>query len=126
MLATPLGCQFEVDRGPDWLLVKLEKFKKGSSGSAQLADCLWQLLEQNFTHRLVLDLNEIAAIDSSMMGELPRLYQRIREHDGVLRLCGLSPRNRRALQACSLADRLPAFGSREEAVMGGRDLCHPK
>ena len=100
--------------------------QKGSSGSSQLAECLWQLLEQNFTHRLVLDLNEIAAVDSSLMGELTRLYKRIREHDGVLRLCGLSPRNRRALQASSLEDRLPAFGSREEAVMGGRDLCHPK
>ena len=61
MLATAPGCQFEVDRGPDWLLVRLRKLEADCSGLSRLADHMWQLLEQHFTYRLVLELDNCRA-----------------------------------------------------------------
>ena len=126
MLATAPGCQFEVDRGPDWLLVRLRKLEADCSGLSRLADHMWQLLEQHFTYRLVLEMDEIAVLDSTLIAQLIQLYKRISEHDGVLRLCGLSAYNRRVLHTCALDDRFPSYNSREEAVMGGCDPCHPR
>jgi anti-anti-sigma factor len=123
MLAVAPGCQFEVDRGPDWLLVKLRKVEADGPGSQQLAEQMWRLLQQHFTYRLVLELDQIAVLNSTLIAQLIQLYQRIREHDGVLRLCGLSPYNRRVLHNCALDDRFPSYDSREEAVMGG---CGPR
>ena len=42
-------------------------------------------------------MDEIAVLDSTLIAQLIQLYKRIREHDGVLRLCGLSAYNRRVL-----------------------------
>ena len=125
MLATA-GCHLEVDRGPDWLLVKVLALDEDRSASPQLADRIWQLLEQHFTYRVVLEMDQIATLDSHAIEQLIQLYQRISEHNGVLRLCGLSPQNRRALQACAMDDHLRSYDSREEAVMGCCDPRRPK
>ena len=62
MLATAAGCQFEVDRGPDWLLVRVRRLEDEASTSAQFAECLWQLLEQHFTYRLMLELDQVVLL----------------------------------------------------------------
>jgi hypothetical protein len=46
------------------------------------------------------------------------LDKRIREHDGLLRLCGLSSFNQRVLRLHGLDLRFPTYGDLEEAVMG--------
>ena len=38
MLATSAGCQFEVDRGPDWLLVRVQRLEDEASTSAHFAE----------------------------------------------------------------------------------------
>jgi anti-anti-sigma factor len=123
MLATVADCQFDVERGPDWLLVKVPKLDADPAAPRQLAERLWDLLQQHFTYRLVLELDQIAVLSSTLIAQLIQLSTRIREHDGVLRLCGLSPYNRHVLHTCALEDRFPAYDSREEAVMGS---CHPR
>ena len=42
-----------VDRGPDWLFVRLHD---DSQPSDNLADRLWQLMEKHFVYRLVLEM----------------------------------------------------------------------
>ncbi len=119
MFATAPGCELDVERGPDWLLVKVRSLEFDPANPPLLAEQLWCLAQQHFTYRLVLELDRIKVLNSYLIGQLIQLYKRIREHDGVLRLCGLSPYNRRVLHACALDDRFPAYESREDAVMGG-------
>jgi anti-anti-sigma regulatory factor len=125
MLATAPGCDFEVQRGPDWLIVRVRNLDPHES-DIPLADLLWSIMQQHFAHRLVLELDEVETLSRKMIGELLWLYRRIEEHDGVLRLCGLSARNRELLNACRMGDRLPPYEDRQEAVMGRPHFLPPR
>ena len=118
MSATIAGCQFDVDRGPDWLMIKVRRSKEDPLVYEPMGERLWHLLEQHFTYRLVLEMDQAAALTSEIIAQLIRLQKRIDEHGGTLRLCGLSPHNQRVLRTCALEDRLPAYESREQAVRG--------
>ena len=121
MLANAPGCEFDVERGPDWLMVRVRNIDLAEPASPSLAERLWCLLQQHFTYRMVLELDEVRLLNSPLIGQLIQLYRRIKEHDGVLRLCGLSASNRQVLHACRLDDRLLPYQDRQEALMG----CHP-
>jgi anti-anti-sigma factor len=118
MLAVLSGCDLDVERGPDWLLVRVKKLDAGESACPPLAEQIWHLMEQHFTHRLVLELDQVPMLGSKVIGELIQLYRLIAEHDGVMRLCSLSPYNREALHQCRLDERLPAYEDPREAVLG--------
>jgi anti-anti-sigma factor len=126
MLATVDRCELEVERGPDWLLIRVQSLAADPSSPPPLAARVWALAQQHFTYRLVLELDRIKVLDSCLIGQLIQLDRWIRQHDGTLRLCGLSPYNRRILHNCSLADRFPAYENREEAVMGSWDPRLPR
>ncbi|MBN1395745.1 MAG: STAS domain-containing protein [Pirellulales bacterium] len=118
MLAVATECDFEIQRGPDWLLVRLKNIEPSQTDSPPLTERLWALLEQHFTYRLVLELDEVPLLSSALVEQLFLLYHRIKEKDGVMRLCGLSPYNRRVLHACRLDERLHPYRDRQEAVLG--------
>jgi len=122
MLAVTPGWELEVERGPDWLLVKVKNLDEFSS-DPPLADSVWELLERHFIYRVVLELDEVSFLNSHLIGQLVRLYKLIRQHDGVMRICGLSPYNLDVLRTCRLQDRFLPYRDREEAVMGG---CSPR
>jgi anti-anti-sigma factor len=126
MFAAAADCQLEVERGPEWLLVRVRQLERPLAGSAPLAEQLWGLLQQHFTYRLVLELDQIPVLDSQLIGQLILLSKRLEDRDGVLRLCGLTPYNRRVLHQCALEDRFPAFDSRHEAVLGDSDPRLPR
>jgi anti-anti-sigma factor len=112
------GYELDVERGPDWLLVRIRCLDPAACVEPGLAEHLWQLLQQHFTYRLVLELNEVEVLSSHLVGQLIDLYRRIEQHEGVLRLCGLSPYSRQVLHACRLDEQLPPYADREDAVMG--------
>lgn len=112
------GWELDVRRGPGWLLVKVRRPVADPPPAPSLADCLWSLLESHFVYRLVLELDEIQVLDRYLLAQLMRLQHRIRQHNGVLRVCGLSPINRRILENQGLDDRLPLYEDLTEAVMG--------
>jgi len=120
MLAIAPGWKLDVDRGPGWLLVKLKSPDGNASETPPLADEVWSLLARHFVYRLVLELDEIDLLDSHLLGQLVLLDKRVREHDGLMRLCGLSAFNRQVLRTHGLNIRFPTYDDREEAVMGGR------
>lgn len=126
MLTIAPGCELDVERGPDWLLVRVRNLDQPEVETPPLAERLWCLLRQHFTYRLVLELDEVEVLNSYLIGQLIQLFRRIEEHDGVLRLCGLSAYNRQVLHTCRLDDRLPAYGDREEAVMGRPHPARPR
>ena len=104
-----------VDRGPDWLFVRLHPDYQHLD---DIADRLWSLLNQHLIHRLVLEMNEVDFLPSLLIGQLVMLQKRVLQHDGTLRLCGLSPACIEALHLCRLDQALPNFECREAAVRG--------
>jgi anti-anti-sigma factor len=87
---------------------------------AELANQVWGLLEQSTTHRLVLEMDDIELLASSIIGQLILLQKRIASQGGLMRICGLSASNQRALETCRLGGYLPQYQDRTEAVMGAR------
>ena len=126
MLTIDAGCELQVERGPDWLLVRVRNLNAATSAAVPLAEQLWRLLEQHFTYRLVLELDDVPMLSDYLIEQLTQLYRQIEAHDGVLRLCGLSARSRQSLHACHLGDRLPPYEDRQEAVMGGPHRARPR
>ena len=84
----------------------------------RLAERIWRLLQQHFTYRLVLELDQVRLLTSRLIAQLVQLHRRIEEHGGVMRLCGLSPQNCEVLHTCRLDDRLTPYQDRQAAIMG--------
>lgn len=113
----------DVDRGPDWLFVRLHP---GDGEPREIADELWTLANRHFTYRLVLEMDDIDFLPSVLMGQLVMLQKRVLQHEGALRICGLSPDCQQALHICRLDHTLPTFVDREDAVLGGSFFAHPR
>jgi anti-anti-sigma factor len=124
MLAVAPGCELEVERGPDWLLVRASL--DPAEPDSPLAEQVWDALQQHFTYRLVLELDQISLLTSTLVAQLLQLHRRIEEHGGVMRVCGLSPHNREVLNACRLSGHLMPYQNREEAIMGSRRTTRPR
>lgn len=110
----------EIDRGPDWLFIRLRPPADAQAGEFPLAETIWQRLDQAFCHRVVLELYDVPHLRSWLIGELVKLHKRVAATGGMVRLCGLSPQSEESLRACRLADRFPAYRNRTDAVMGHR------
>jgi len=109
----------DIDRGPDWLFVKLRP-PHDDGGEIALAEMVWNQLEQCFCHRVVLEMDEVPHLRSWMIGQLVRLQKRVTTNGGMLRIAGLSQANYDVLRICRLADRFPNYRNRTDAVMGYR------
>jgi anti-anti-sigma factor len=120
MIDVANGCGLEVERGPDWLFVRVKCPDGRVSEDVPLAEAVWSLLEQHFTRRLILELDEVAILRSSLIGQLVMLHKRIHTHAGLMRICGLSEPNQEVLRTCRLSERFPVYNDRIEAVRGYR------
>ena len=112
----------DIDRGPDWLFVRLRPPPHGDTGEIALAEMIWQKLEQCFCHRVVVELDDVTFLRSWMVGELVKLHKRLASQGGMMRISGLSEANAGVLRACRLDDRFPAYRTRTDAVMGHRPV----
>ncbi len=126
MLAIAPGCELDVERGPEWLLVRVRNLDLTDSEATPLAERLWSLLQQHFTYRLVLELDDVRVVSSVLIGQLLELYKRIEEHEGLMRVCGLSPRNQQVLHACHVDECLLPYTDRHDAVMGSPGPRQPR
>jgi anti-anti-sigma regulatory factor len=116
------GLEFNVDRGPNWLFVKLKTREAAESAVPQIADKLWSISSRHFIYRLVLELDDLDQMPDGMMGQLVTLQTRLAQCGGALRICGLSPECEETLHNCQLDSALPNHASREAAVMGGEQI----
>ncbi len=123
MLAIAAGYEFDVDRGPDWLWIRVRSLETGSSPDKSLAEEVKELVERHFIYRVVLELHRVPELSSQLIGELVELDRHILKHDGVLRVCGLSAEGRAMLEMCGLDDLCLAYETREEAILGS---CAPR
>jgi anti-anti-sigma regulatory factor len=115
------GWVADVDRGPDWLFVKLRGPDVLAGEGASLAEALWSMLAEHFIYRLVLELDDVE-LRSQLLGQLVALHKRIHNQGGLMRLCGLSDINQQVLRAGRLETRFPNYRNREEAVHGHRPV----
>jgi len=53
------GWELDVDRGPDWLFVRPRNVGPQATDTPPLAEQIWSLLQQHFTDRLVLELDQV-------------------------------------------------------------------
>lgn len=112
--------QMELERGPDWVFIRLLSSEQAGWQGAGLAEALWNVMQTQMASRLVLHMDHVPMLRSEMLGELVRLHKRIHARGGLLRLCGLSPSNQQVLQLSQLSNLIPSYASREEAVLGYR------
>lgn len=110
----------DIERGPDWLFIRLHPPEDADLSSAPLAESIWQQLQQHFTYRVVLEMNEVTKLPSWLLGQLVLLRKRIDQHGGLLRLCGCSAENQQVLQSARLGACFPRYSDRQEAVLGWR------
>ncbi len=121
MHASTAGLSFDVDRGPDWIFVRVGPPEETAVETPQLAEAVWSLLEQNFVYRCVLELDRIQLLRSYMVGQLIMLAKRVHTHGGVLRICGLSSVNEDVLLLPSrrATDQLPRPRRRGDVLAAG-------
>jgi len=118
MLQLAPGWTMVVERGPDWLFVRLAGPGSDNLEESVLLETLWSLLEQHFTYRLVLELNDIPLLGRETVDQLLLLQDKVDSQDGLLRMCGLSDENFETLCASRAEVHFPRYHNREEAVMG--------
>jgi len=123
MLSTAIpGWELSVDRGPDCLLVKINGPIDDDTADSSLLDSVWHLLEQHFTYRLVIELDDVDHLNNRLIEQLVSLAYRVVAHGGILRLCGLSPHDREELRRSGFANILPVYRCPEDAMVA--DRCH--
>lgn len=99
-----------------WWVVRFHPGPRPFGDVVGLVRPLWELLQQRDAQRVVLEMQEVEFLSSSLIGELVRLYKRLSQVDGALRLCGLRPACREAIRVCRLQEVLPSEPTREQAI----------
>lgn len=99
-----------------WQVVELEPHGNGYAEPAGLADALWQVVDDWRPPRMVIDLQRVTFMSSSLMGGLVQVHKRIAMAGGAFHLARLSEHPTEALHACRLHTILPLFGSVEAAA----------
>jgi hypothetical protein len=112
------GLELNVDRGPNWLFVRLRNRHKPWAKTPQIADKLWSISSRHFIYRLVVELDELDELPAEWLDELAQLQERLAECGGALRICGLSPECEETLCESHYDTTLPNHVSRTDAVMG--------
>lgn len=118
MIEVAPGWALDVERGPDWVFIRLAAPEDPLADVPPLAETLWSLLEQHFTYRLVLECDQVCFLNSTLIGQFVALHRKIKAHGGLMRLCGMSSNNQDVLHQCRLDGRFPNFRSRSQAVLG--------
>lgn len=115
------GWGVDVDRGPNWVFLRVKTAGRHVDETPKLAEGLWDVVRTHLTYRVVLELDQLPELRSHVIGQLTMLSKRVHNVGGTLRLSGLSSSNEQVLKLCRLDRMLPAFPSRNEAVQGRRE-----
>ena len=112
------GWKTELDRGPDWLFVRLYGPYGDEADATGMAESLAMLLRQEFKRRLVLELDALDEMPQDLVDELLLLHQTLDRQGGLLRVSGLSPEHQELLWQSDSGGHINLFRDREEAVLG--------
>lgn len=107
----------EVERGPDWLFVRVAR--GAAAGPGDLMTSVWETIREHGTVRVVLELDHVETIDEAFGGVIGELGARVRDAGGLIRICGLTQPKLSRLRRVAAAASVPHFDCRSDAV-GGR------
>jgi anti-anti-sigma factor len=68
---------------------------------------------------VLLDLSDMTFMDSAGIRVLLDVYNRVRDRDGSIAVCGLRPSPRKMLELVGLAEHIPIFATVGEAIAAG-------
>ena len=111
------GWRATLDPQDRWLCVRLHPENTNLSPGHGLIERLWETVDSRGAHNVVLEMNDVTFLPSSLMGELVRLHKRLATHNGRLRLSGLRSECAEALHVCRLDRVLPTFRATEDALL---------
>lgn len=109
------GWDVSVERGPEWLFLRLENGKPGAA-NRPLAERLLGTIQANRAHRVVLELDHVDSIDDSLLDAITTVGSHVRGDGGLIRVCGLSASTLLQLRKSAPGSELPHFESRSAAV----------
>jgi len=112
------GWDFEVRRGEGWLVIQCIPPDRRADRTP-LARDLCELIDRCLADRVVLELDRLESLSAFLVNELLAVHRFVDGNGGLLRLCGLTDKDRKLLDRLGLSTILPAFHDLEEAVMGG-------
>ena len=116
----PGGFDVALERGPDWLFVRLTPSANGrASGGHRLGASLLELARDHGTRRVVVELDGLQEIDDELLEGLALLGRILESEQGVLRLCGGNHEHLARRESCGATGHLPHFSCRNEAVGAG-------
>jgi hypothetical protein len=107
-----------VDRGPNWLFVKLHTRRNWTNELPNLADELWSVAERHFIYRLLLELEELRSVPKGLIEQLLVLNERLTDSGGALRISGLSTKCAQTLRAAGLDAAAPEHDAQESGIHG--------
>lgn len=113
------GFKLDVDRGPNWLFIKLRPQRHFAQDIPHVADELWGIASRHFIYRVVLELDELRQLPVDLVDQLVILQERLAQCDGSLRVCGLPADCARKLRENQLDAALPNYATRQAALLGG-------
>lgn len=111
-----LGWHADLHDRDGWQVAQLASEHEGFGDTHGLGDGLWQLVADHQSPRLVLDMQRISFLGSSMMGTLVQVHKRIAVSGGQFHLANLGEHSTEALHACRLHLILPLYATLDEAV----------
>lgn len=127
------GWVYGIDRGPEWVFVRLERPANGvatetNSDGTAVSNVVLATLRENLVQRVVLELDDIETLDDALVEAIAELDRRLGDGGGTLRICGLSEANLARLRTRSSLADMPHFAGRLEAAgprtgMPGRPLA---
>lgn len=113
------GFQLHVDRGPNWIFIKLRQDRRTRCEYSNFADQLWGIASRHFIYRVVLELDELDTLGPEITEQLVVLQDRLAQCGGALRICGLPHDCAKVLEKRHLDVALPNYATRHDAVLGG-------
>ncbi|TWT85829.1 hypothetical protein Pla123a_06360 [Posidoniimonas polymericola] len=112
-----LGQHCRIDRGPNWLFVRLPDLKSDAA-TDHLVDEMWEICSRHFTYRLVVELDDLKKMPKPLTAQLDELRDKLHAQGGSLRLCGANSDCEQTLSGAHFAMPLRSHASRSAAVQG--------
>jgi anti-sigma B factor antagonist len=107
---------YSANKVSDIVVLELEGGMWGDWEDIQLKTHVKSLLDEN-ERKFVVDLGKVDQVNSTGIGILIAALTTVMNANGAFKICGATPRTRRAFGISGVSDVFDAHDSREEALM---------
>ncbi|MEM9186921.1 MAG: hypothetical protein AAGB00_10540 [Planctomycetota bacterium] len=112
------GIRCEIERGPNWLFVRIapgSALPTTPADAEHWCEALWSVCKRHFVYRLVLEMEAVDAVSAPADAALAWLGEQLRTRGGSLKLCGMTDACLRRWDDSH--SNLRAHGTRRDAVL---------